>query len=118
MHGKRKNDYAWAVDLEICVFPQEGLLNDPGTDALLVEACRGGAGLIGGCPYTDTRPNDHITRIFELAREFHIDIDFHLDFDLDPAWMHLHEVCRQTGCARMGWTRRCGACNETVLTST
>src|SRR5262249_51916495 len=25
-------DYAWAIDLEICVFPQEGLLNNPGTD--------------------------------------------------------------------------------------
>ena len=26
-------DYAWAVDVEICVFPQEGLLNNPGTGA-------------------------------------------------------------------------------------
>src|SRR5262252_3872240 len=25
-------DYAWAVDIEICAFPQEGLLNNPGTD--------------------------------------------------------------------------------------
>ncbi len=45
-----KRDYAWAIDLEICVFPQEGLLNDPGTDELLVEACRNGASLIGGVP--------------------------------------------------------------------
>jgi len=29
-------DYAWAIDLEICVFPQEGLLNNPGTDELMV----------------------------------------------------------------------------------
>ena len=35
-----KRDYAWAIDLEICVFPQEGLLNDPGTEELLVAACR------------------------------------------------------------------------------
>ena len=34
-----KRDYAWAIDLEICVFPQEGLLNDPGTEELLVAAC-------------------------------------------------------------------------------
>jgi cytosine/creatinine deaminase len=91
-----KADYAWAIDLEICVFPQEGLLNDPGADELLVEACRNGADLIGGCPYTDTNPNGQIARIFEIAREFDADIDFHLDFDLDPSWMHLHEVCRQT----------------------
>ena len=31
-------DYAWAIDLQICVFPQEGLLNNPGTDELMVEA--------------------------------------------------------------------------------
>ena len=52
-----KRDYAWAIDLEICVFPQEGLLNDPGTDELLIAACEGGADLIGGCPYTDSDPH-------------------------------------------------------------
>ncbi len=25
-------DYAWALDLELCVFPQEGLTNNPGTE--------------------------------------------------------------------------------------
>ena len=91
-----KHEYAWAIDLEICVFPQEGLLNDPGTDELLVEACGNGADLIGGCPYTDHDPNGHVARIFAIAREFNLDIDFHLDFDLDPTWMRLDEVCRQT----------------------
>src|SRR5215212_8267981 len=52
-----KRDYAWAIDLEICVFPQEGLLNDPGTEELLIEACELGADLIGGCPYTDSDPH-------------------------------------------------------------
>ena len=36
-------EYAWAVDLEVCVFPQEGLLNNPGTDELMVEALKRGA---------------------------------------------------------------------------
>ena len=31
-------DYRWAIDIEICVFPQEGLISYPGTDELLVEA--------------------------------------------------------------------------------
>ena len=99
---KLKDDYAWAIDLEICVFPQEGLLNDPGADELLVEACRNGADLIGGCPYTDTEPTVRL-RVFSRSRsEFDLDIDFHLDFDLDPSWMHLHEVCRQTHRASAG----------------
>ncbi len=100
--GKLKRDYAWAIDVEICVFPQEGLNNDPGTDELLVEACESGADLIGGCPYTDSDPHRQIARIFDLARRFDADIDFHLDFDLDPTWMHLDEVCRQTKEHRWG----------------
>ena len=90
-----KRDYAWAIDIEICVFPQEGLNNDPGTFELLVEACESGADLIGGCPYTDSDPHRQIARIFDLAKRYDFDIDFHLDFDLDPSWMHLDEVCRQ-----------------------
>jgi len=97
-----KRDYAWAIDLEICVFPQEGLLNDPGTDELLIAACEQGADLIGGCPYTDTNPHGHIARIFDIARHFDLDIDFHLDFDLDASWMDLHEVCRKTEAQRYG----------------
>src|SRR3954451_13761020 len=97
-----KRDYAWAIDLEICVFPQEGLLNDPGTEELLVAACDAGADLIGGCPYTDSDPHGQIARIFDIARRFDLDIDFHLDFDLDASRMDLEEVCRQTEAFRYG----------------
>jgi cytosine deaminase len=91
-----KRDYAWAIDLSLCVFPQEGLTNDPGSEELLIEALRDGGAVIGGCPYTDTDPNAHLARIFDLAEAFDLDVDLHLDFDLDPSWWHLDEVCRQT----------------------
>jgi cytosine/creatinine deaminase len=110
-----KRDYAWAVDLEICVFPQEGLNNDPGTFELLVEACKSGADLIGGCPYTDSDPHLQITRVFDLARRFDLAIDFHLDFDLDPAWMHLDEVCRQA--KERGWSGRVAVGHVTKLSA-
>src|SRR3981081_3609000 len=45
-----KRDYAWALDLSLCVFPQEGLTNDPGTEELLVEALPGGRQSIGRRP--------------------------------------------------------------------
>ncbi|RYE28876.1 MAG: amidohydrolase [Hyphomicrobiales bacterium] len=108
-----KADYAWALDLSICVFPQEGLTNDPGTEDLLAEALRNGADLLGGCPYTDTDPNAQIERLFGLAREFDVDLDFHLDFDLDPSWMHLDEVCRQT--TSHGWGGRVAIGHVTKL---
>lgn len=91
-----KRDYTWAIDLSLCVFPQEGLTNDPGSEELLIQALRDGGEVIGGCPYTDTDPNAHLARVFDLAEEFDVDVDLHLDFDLDPSWWHLDEVCRQT----------------------
>jgi cytosine deaminase len=110
-----KQDYAWAIDIEICVFPQEGLLNDPGCEELLIEACENGADAIGGCPYTDTDPNRHVERIFALARRFDLDIDFHLDFDLDPSWMRLDEVMRQT--EAFGWGGRIAVGHVTKLSA-
>ncbi|SEN70267.1 amidohydrolase family protein [Palleronia pelagia] len=90
-----KADYAWGVELQICVFPQEGLLNYPGTEALLREALDQGADLLGGCPYTDTDPEGQIKRLFAMAREYDVDLDFHLDFDLDTSWRHLDWVARE-----------------------
>jgi cytosine/creatinine deaminase len=64
-----KHDYAWAIDLSPCVFPQEGLTKDPGAEELLVAALRDGGEAIGGCPYMDTDPNAHLERIFDLAQQ-------------------------------------------------
>ena len=110
-----QKEYRWAIDIEICVFPQEGLLNDPGAEELLNVACEQGADLIGGCPYTESDPPGHIARIFDPARCFDRDIDFHLDFDLDPTWMHLDEVCRQTRAA--GWGGRVAIGHVTKLSA-
>ena len=89
-------EYRWALDLEVCVFPQEGLLNNPGTDELMVEALKRGAKAVGAAPYTDTDPYGQIDRVFEMAREFDVDIDMHLDFGHTPNDMHVNYVCDQT----------------------
>jgi cytosine deaminase len=85
-------DYKWAIDIEICVFPQEGLLNYPGTDELLVEGLKRGAKLIGGAPRYDSDQAGQIERIFELAREFDVDIDIHLDVGPTADDMNIHLV--------------------------
>jgi cytosine/creatinine deaminase len=89
-------DYAWAIDLQICVFPQEGLLNNPGTDQLMVEALKRGCGAVGAAPYTDSDPRGQIDRVFEMAREFDVDIDMHLDFGATADNMTFDHVCRRT----------------------
>jgi cytosine deaminase len=85
-------DYAWAIDIQICVFPQEGLTNYPGTDELLVEALKRGAPVVGGAPRYDTDGARQIERIFELAREFDVDVDLHLDVGPTPEGMFIHQV--------------------------
>lgn len=85
-------DYKWAIDLEMCVFPQEGLTNYPGTDELLVQSLKRGAKVIGGAPRYDTDGPAQIERIFELAREYDCDIDIHLDVGPTPEGMYVHQV--------------------------
>jgi cytosine deaminase len=90
------DEYKWAIDIEICIFPQEGLLNNPGTDELMVEALKRGGKVVGAAPYTDTNPKGQMDRVFELAREFDIDIDMHLDFAPSADDLDLMYVCELT----------------------
>ncbi|MGR9278797.1 amidohydrolase family protein (plasmid) [Rhizobium leguminosarum] len=91
-----KADYASLVDIEICAFAQEGLTNDPDTQEMLEQALKAGADLVGGCPYTDPEPTEHIRRIFDIAMRHDVAVDFHLDFDLDPAGSDLPTIIVET----------------------
>ena len=99
-----RRDYAWAVDLELCAFPQEGLIDDPGAEEVLVAALEAGADVVGGAPYMDSDSHGQIARIFALAQRFDVDIDLHLDFSLDTSHLDLVEVCRLTEAT--GWGGR------------
>src|SRR5262245_14731364 len=96
------SDYKWAIDIEMCVFPQEGLTNRPGTDELLVESLKRGARVLGGAPRYDTNGPAQIERIFELAREYDTDIDIHLDVGPTPDGMFVHQVRELTEKYRRG----------------
>jgi cytosine/creatinine deaminase len=89
-------DYKWAIDLEICVFPQDGMTNYPGTEELLVEALKRGAPVLGAAPRYDSDPAAQIERIFALAREYDVDLDLHLDVGDDPTQMHIYQVLELT----------------------
>ena len=106
-------DYRWAIDVEICVFPQEGLLNNPGTEELLIEGLRRGARVLGAVPYTDTDPRGQIDRIFAIARDFDVDIDMHLDLADTTNGMQVSYVCRKT--EENGWGGRVAVGHVTQL---
>jgi cytosine deaminase len=99
---KLADDYRWAVDLQICIFPQDGLTNVPGTQELLIEGLRRGARVIGAAPRYDTDGSEQIRRIFKLAREFDADIDMHLDVGPSAEHLDVHQVIELTEQYRLG----------------
>jgi len=99
-----KQEYQPALDLQLCAFAQEGILQAPGTEALLARALREGADLVGGCPYNDTNAHEHTDIVFKLAREFDVDADFHVDFFDEPRNLHVEYIAEQT--IRHGWQGR------------
>jgi cytosine deaminase len=108
-----KREYAPAVDLQLCAFAQEGILQSPGTEALLRRALGMGADLVGGCPYNDTDARRHIEIVFALAGEFGVDADFHVDLTDEPEHLHVREIVRQT--VRAGWQGRVAVGHLTEL---
>ncbi|MGF7236314.1 MAG: amidohydrolase family protein [Frankia sp.] len=97
-------DYATAVDVQICVFAQEGLTNSPSGVALLTRALERGAHLVGGAPYADPDPIGQLDLVFALARRFDVDVDLHLDLAETVDGMLLAEVCQRT--VAQGWQGR------------
>lgn len=97
-------DYRWAIDLELCVFAQEGLTNSPEADANLVAALQRGARVVGGAPGYDPDHPGQINRVFELAREFDVDVDIHLDVGPSADEMDIYLLCELT--ERYGWGGR------------
>ena len=91
-----RRDYAWAIDIELCVFPQEGLTNNPRADTLIEEALKRGATVVGAAPNYDPDHAAHVQRIFDLARAYDVDIDMHLDSGNSPDEMDIWQVCELT----------------------
>lgn len=107
--------YRWAIDIEICVMPQEGLTNNPGTDELMVAALRNGATVVGAAPNYDTDRAAQIRRVFEMAREFDVDIDMHLDSGASAEELDTLLVCDLT--EKYGWGGRVAIGHVTKLST-
>jgi cytosine/creatinine deaminase len=97
-------DYAWAIDLQPCVFLQEGWTNVEGGEANVVAALKRGAPVVGGAPRYDTDGPRQIDRIFALAKEFDVDVDIHLDGGYTTHDLDIFQVCDITD--RIGWGGR------------
>lgn len=72
------------LDLQVVVFPQEGIFQSHGTEELMEEALRQGGDVVGGVPYQDSDADRHIDFVFRLADRFGVPADFHADFSDNP----------------------------------
>ena len=97
-------DYAWAIDLQLCVFLQEGWTNVPGAEASVVAALKRGAQVVGGAPRYDADGPGQIERIFALAKEYDVDVDIHGDGGYTTHDMMAWQICDLTD--RLGWGGR------------
>lgn len=87
------------ADLQLVVFPQEGIEQQPGTLDLMREAMRMGGDLVGGVPYNDLDSERHLDMVFGLAEEFGCGVDLHVDFSDDPRQRSIESIARRTRAA-------------------
>jgi cytosine deaminase len=66
--------------LEIVAFPQDGIIDEPGTLALMRQAMRLGCDVVGAISYQDADTRAHLESAASLAREFDAPLDVHADF--------------------------------------
>ncbi len=77
-----KQEVAPWIDLQIVAFPQEGILSYPNGEALLEEALRLGADVVGAIPHFEfTREYgvESLHKTFALAQKYDRLIDVHCD---------------------------------------
>ncbi|MGB3309752.1 MAG: amidohydrolase family protein [Nodosilinea sp.] len=96
--------YAWGITLQLAVFAQEGITQQPETLPLLRQAMALGGDAIGSAPYVDADPKANVQHIFDIAQEYDCDVDFHLDFLDDDEPLLLPFVVAET--QLRGWQGR------------
>ena len=83
------------ITLQIVAFPQDGLYGHPKNEALMEEALKLGADVVGGIPHYELTREDGVRsvhRIFELAQQYDRLIDIHCDEIDDPQSRFLEVV--------------------------
>lgn len=75
-----KEKFSNEADVQIIIFPQAGILREPGTEKYLEQALAAGADAMGGIDpcALDRDPVRHLDTVFGLAEKYQVDIDVHL----------------------------------------
>ena len=104
---KAREEYKGRVEVQVVAFPQDGVVRDPGAEGYVEEALKLGADVVGGIPwieYTDADSQEHIDRMFKLAKKYNKDVSMLID-DAGDATLRTLEMLAVTT-LREGWQGR------------
>ncbi|KJW12786.1 amidohydrolase family protein [Levilactobacillus spicheri] len=108
-----KEEYRDMIDMQVVAFPQDGIFKLPGMTKMMDEAMQMGADVVGGIPYVDPDPEQHIDFVFDLAKKYDKDLDFHQDFFDNADKMSIKYLAEKT--IKEGYQGRVTVGHETAL---
>jgi cytosine deaminase len=106
------------AEIQITVFPQDGIYTDKGNDEILRKAIEESAGNVGLIPHNEITREDGVKSIkfaFELAREYNKDVEGHIDETDDPNSRFLEVLAKET--INNSWEGRVTAGHVTAMHS-
>ncbi len=104
---RAREEFKGKVDIQVVAFPQDGVVRDPGAEDYVEEALKLGADVVGGIPwieYTDADAQEHIDRMFALAKKYNKPVSMLIDDAGDPTLRTLEMLAVKT--IKEGWEGR------------
>lgn len=94
-----REEFAGEVDVQVVAFAQDGIVREPGTDELLVQAMEAGADVVGGIPWIEADEaamSLHCDTVFDVAEAFDAPVSMLLDDVGNPELRTLEMMARKT----------------------
>jgi cytosine/creatinine deaminase len=104
---RAREEFKGIVDIQVVAFAQDGLIREPGAEALLRQAMKLGADVVGGIPwieYTDADIAEHVKICFKIAKEFDKPVSMLVDDAGDAGLRSLELMALET--IKTGWQGR------------
>jgi cytosine deaminase len=104
---RAREEFKDKVTIQVVAFPQDGVVRDPGAEEYIEEALKLGADVVGGIPwieYTEADEQEHIDRMFALAKKYNKDVSMLIDDAGDPTLRTLEMLAVKT--IQEGWEGR------------
>ncbi|MBI3361386.1 MAG: amidohydrolase family protein [Chloroflexi bacterium] len=96
---RAREEFKGIVDIQVVAFAQDGIVREPVAEALVREAMRLGADVVGGIPwieYTEADSAAHVRECFDIAREFDKDVSMLVDDAGDAGLRTLEAMAVET----------------------